>query len=171
VGEARLWFEILLVEGIEGLVIKAAAGRYREGKRDWWKVKHRTTTEMIIGGVTGSVQAPRTLLLGRYGHGGRRLRVVARSVPLAAPARLELAGLLTPADDEHPWPVPLPAGWAGGLPGAEEPINYTPVVPEVVVEAGVDAAAEHGRFRHPARYVRLRADLHPTDVPEGLDLE
>ncbi|GGP96001.1 hypothetical protein BKA00_003925 [Actinomadura coerulea] len=60
------------------------------------KVKHRTTTEMIIGGVTGSVQAPRTLVLGRYEHRRSRLRVAARPTPLPAPARRELADLLTP---------------------------------------------------------------------------
>ncbi|WP_255274390.1 ATP-dependent DNA ligase [Actinomadura madurae] len=66
VGEARLWFEVLTAQGIEGLVVKAADGVYREGRRGWWKVKHRLTTEAIIGGVTGTVTAPQTLILGRY---------------------------------------------------------------------------------------------------------
>lgn len=48
VGEARVWFEVLPAQGIEGLVVKAASGRYQEGKRGWWKVKHRTTTEAVV---------------------------------------------------------------------------------------------------------------------------
>ncbi|MER6813575.1 hypothetical protein ABT299_30270 [Spirillospora sp. NPDC000708] len=133
-------------------------------------MKHRLTTEAITGGVTGPLAAPRTLILGRYGHSGH-LRVVARSTPLSAPARLEAAALLAAAGDEHPWPEVLPAGWAGGLPGVEEPIAYTRVRPEPVVEISVDAAAEHGRWRHAVRYLRGPPGLGPEDVPTGLDLE
>ncbi|GAA2159662.1 ATP-dependent DNA ligase [Actinomadura napierensis] len=169
-GEARLWFEILPAQGIEGLVVKAATGRYREGKRGWWKVKHRTTTEAVIGGVTGSIDAPQTLILGRYEQSGR-LRVVARSAPLTPATAQAVAALLRPAGDEHPWPAELPAGWAGGMPGAEKPTPYVRVVPDLVAEISVDAATEHGRWRHSVRYLRIRAELRPTDVPKGLDLE
>ncbi|TDD97714.1 ATP-dependent DNA ligase [Actinomadura rubrisoli] len=169
-GEATLWFELLTVQGIEGLVVKAADDPYREGKRGWWKVRHRWTTEAIIGGVTDGIDAPRTLLLGRYSSSGR-LRLVARSVALRRQIRAGFAGVLSPAGGGHPWPEMLPAGWAGGLSGAEEPIQYTRVEPTVVVEIAVDAAAEHGRWRHAARYVRLRTDLAPEDVPTGLDIE
>ncbi|GAA2170321.1 hypothetical protein GCM10009727_94460 [Actinomadura napierensis] len=56
-GQARLRFEILLAQGHEGGVLKAA-DRNREDKRGWWKAKHRTITEAIIGRVTGSLGAP-----------------------------------------------------------------------------------------------------------------
>ncbi|WP_255276384.1 ATP-dependent DNA ligase [Actinomadura madurae] len=115
VGEARLWFEILVAQGVEGLVVKAADDPYREGRRGWWKVKHRTTTEAIVGGVTGPVEAPRMLILGRYTDGGR-LRVVARSTPLAARDRVRLGAVLVAAGDEHPWPAEIPAGWAAACP-------------------------------------------------------
>ncbi|TDD37864.1 ATP-dependent DNA ligase [Actinomadura sp. KC06] len=170
IGEARLWFELLVAQGVEGLVVKAADDPYREGRRGWWKVRHRVTTEAIVGGVTGPVDAPCTLLLGRYGSEGR-LRVVARSTPLEARDRLRLGAVLVPAGDEHPWPVELPAGWAGGLPGAGEPIQYTRVVPEMVVEISADAAVERGRWRHAVRFVRLRAELDPMLVPRDLGLE
>jgi hypothetical protein len=39
------------------------------------------------------------------------------------------------------------------------------VQPDVVVEISADAALQAGVFRHPLRYVRIRPDLHPTDVP------
>jgi ATP-dependent DNA ligase len=170
IGEARLWFEILPAQGIEGLVVKPAGGRYREGKRGWWKVKHRATTEAIMGGVTGTTDEPQSLILGRYDPSGR-LRVVARTSPLTEPARHELAALLTPAADDHPWPLVLLAGWAGGMPGAEPPTPYVRVVPNLVAEISVDAAVEHGRWRHSARYLRLRHDLTPDDVPTNLDLQ
>jgi len=38
----------------------------------------------------------------------------------------------------------------------------------VVVELVVDPAVDGTRWRHPATYVRLRPDLHPTDLhPAG----
>jgi hypothetical protein len=39
-----------------------------------------------------------------------------------------------------------------------------------VVELVVDPATDGPRWRHPARFVRLRPDLHPTDLhPTGPD--
>jgi len=49
-----------------------------------------------------------------------------------------------------------------GPPG--RPTVYTQVGPEMVVEVAVDTAVEHHRWRHPARFVRLRPDLHPIDL-------
>jgi hypothetical protein len=46
-----------------------------------------------------------------------------------------------------------------------EPIDYLQVAPTTVVELDVDTSFEQDRWRHAARYVRLRADLHPGDVP------
>ncbi|MGW2307531.1 ATP-dependent DNA ligase [Actinomadura luteofluorescens] len=170
VGEARLWFEILVAQGIEGLVVKAAGDPYKEGRRGWWKVKHRTTTEALIGGVTGTLEQPQSLLLGRYTADGT-LRVVARTALLNPRARAALTGALSPAGADHPWPEPLPAGWAGGLPATRDPIHYTRVAPATVAEISVDAAVEHGRWRHSARFLRLRRDLTPGDVPRNLNLE
>ncbi|GGQ26249.1 hypothetical protein GCM10010187_48470 [Actinomadura coerulea] len=117
------------------------------------------------------MQAPRTLILGRYEHRRRRLRVVARSTRCPLRRGASWPGLLAPAGDEHPWPQPLPAGWAGGLTGAQEPIWYTRVLPELAAETAVDAAVEHGRWRHAVQYLRLRSDLAARDVPQGLDIE
>lgn len=89
--EARLWFTSLAAHGIEGLVIKAAAEPYRPGARSWWKYKSRTSTEAILGGVTGSLARPSGLLLGRYPHKGGRLRVAGRTTRLARDLAAELA--------------------------------------------------------------------------------
>ncbi|MFD0687602.1 hypothetical protein [Actinomadura fibrosa] len=123
-----------------------------------------------MGGLTGNPETPSTLILGWYSPSGW-LRIAARTALLAASARDELCGALTPADVEHSWPEEVPAGWAVGLPGMAEPIPYTRVVPDVVMEIGVDAAAENGRWRHAVRYLRRRADLSPADELTGVDLE
>ena len=45
---AREWLRTLTAGGIEGLVIKDAAGTYptREGQRPWWKYKSKATLDM-----------------------------------------------------------------------------------------------------------------------------
>ncbi len=88
--------------GLEGLCFKRLSEPYRAGARAWGKYKVRVTTEAIVGAVTGTSAAPRTLLLGRYDDTGR-LRYTGRTVPLARTATATLAGALTPAIGEHPW--------------------------------------------------------------------
>ncbi|GAA3832019.1 hypothetical protein GCM10022226_61470 [Sphaerisporangium flaviroseum] len=57
-----------------------------------------------------------------------------------------------------------------GLYGRHEAVDYIRVRPDLAVEIEVDVAAEHGRWRHPVRYLRPRTDLTTTDVPLELDL-
>ncbi|MFC7898184.1 hypothetical protein [Streptomyces sp. NPDC057381] len=59
--------------GIEGLCFKRLQEPYRPGRRAWRKHNVRITTEAIVGAVTGSATAPRTLLLGRYASTGTLL--------------------------------------------------------------------------------------------------
>jgi len=68
----------------------------------------------------------------------------------------------TDAGAAHPWPQPLPVGWLGRF-GAGAPLAYTQLAP-VVVEILANTAAEHHRFRHAVRLVRLRPDLAATDI-------
>ncbi|MGA8115498.1 MAG: ATP-dependent DNA ligase [Actinocatenispora sp.] len=119
--EARAWMTTMEPLGIEGLVAKPAAGRYRAGRHrggsGWLKWRARQSSEAIVGGVTGTRRRPETLLLGRRDPAGR-LRVVGRTVPLTGDQAAELGPLLTPPGvgrqyPTHPWPVPLPAGWLG----------------------------------------------------------
>lgn len=162
--EAALWFDALAGQGVEGLVVKDADGPYQEGRRGWRKMKRRITTKAIVGGVTGTRQAPESLILGRYDEDGR-LRVVARTAPLPPDARARLAEVLRPAEQDHPWPAELPAGFAGGLYGSHPPIRYVRTEPEVVVEFSADAAVERGRWRHAVRFVRIRPDLDAEQSP------
>lgn len=168
--EARRWLDDLADLGVEGLVIKDLAGRYTPGRAGWLKLKKRTTTEAIVGGATGSLNDPNTLLLGRFDADGR-LRYVAQTHPLTAAHRHELAGLLAPlalaeSTVEHAWPQPLPAPWSGQF-DQPEPLPYFRVRPGIVAEIHVDGAydAECGRWRHRVRYLRPRADLSIHDVP------
>ncbi|MFC9891926.1 ATP-dependent DNA ligase [Streptomyces pilosus] len=56
--------------GLEGLCFKRLSEPYRAGTRAWGKYTVRATTEAIVGAITGSAAAPRTLLLGRYDDTG-----------------------------------------------------------------------------------------------------
>jgi ATP-dependent DNA ligase len=171
VAEARRWLREWAPAGIEGLVIKDLASHYTLGKAGWLKFKPRTTTEAIIGGITGTATNPNALLLGRFDAGGR-LRYVAQTHPLPAAQRYVLAGLLPPlalpaaADHNHLWSNPLPAAWSAQL-SDRQPLPYVQVKPVIVAEVEADAAydPECFRWRHRTRYIRLRADLSAHDVP------
>ncbi|MFJ9574550.1 ATP-dependent DNA ligase [Streptomyces bacillaris] len=148
--------------GIEGVIVKDPQSPYRPGVRGWSKLKARTTTEAIIGAVTGTVQAPTSLLLGRL-DAASRLKLVARTTALARPASAELGARLRPAGPDHPWHgQTFSAGWH-----TKEPLEFEPVIPEQVAEIAADTAVDLGRYRHPVRYLRLRDDMDPSDVDLG----
>jgi hypothetical protein len=113
--------------------------------------------------VLGPVSAPVALVLGRRDERGR-LRVVGRTGTLPRAVRAELGAVLRPAGPAHPWPPVLPPSRFGDA----APVEYTRVEPAVVVDLAVDSAVDvvRGRplWRHPARFVRVRAELRPTDL-------
>ena len=84
-------------------------------------------------------------------------------MPLALSQRQELGRMLTAAAGAHPWPQPLPAAWIGQL-DRREPQPYVQVEPLLVAEIVVDQAYDRGRYRHPVRHLRVRADLALDDV-------
>ena len=53
----------------------------------------------------------------------------------------------------------------GRFGGGRLSVPLTRVAPELVVEVSADAALQAGVFRHPLRFVRVRPDLTPEDVP------
>ena len=158
--EAEQWFADFRAAGVEGLVAKGAASRYAPGRREWLKVKSWETTEVIAGGVIGSLERPSQLVGGMYRDG--ELVVVGRTSPLSPRQAAELAEVLRPAGPEHPWPERIGTGRFGG---GRLSVPLTRVVPDVVVEISADAALQAGVFRHPLRYVRVRPDLTPDDLP------
>ncbi|MFC7547350.1 ATP-dependent DNA ligase [Plantactinospora sp. GCM10030261] len=157
--EALGWLADWSPAGVEGLMVKAAAGRYQPGRRAWGKYRYRTTTEAVVGGYTGALD---TLLYGRYDETGR-LRYAGRSGPLTPGQRREIAPLLRPTS-RHPWPHPLPAAWSGQLP-RPEPLPYERVEPTVVAEISVDTAYEWRRWRHLVRHLRVRSEMRPSHLP------
>jgi len=49
--------------------------------------------------------------------------------------------------------------------GGRLSVPLTRVAPTAVVEISADAALQAGVFRHPLRFVRVRPDLRPEDLP------
>ncbi|MEU3862636.1 hypothetical protein AB0F03_35865 [Streptomyces sp. NPDC028722] len=71
----------------------------------------RVTTEAIAGAVTGSLAAPRTVLLGRQDAAGR-LQYTGRSTTLSQATGRALADALAPPRGAHPWEGwTFSAGW------------------------------------------------------------
>jgi ATP-dependent DNA ligase len=147
--------------GIEGVVWKRPDSAYRPGRRGWLKYRLRWTTEAVVGGVTGTIAHPQDLLMGRFDRDGR-LRYVGRSTPLTPAAAAALGRLLTEAAPGHPWAGKrFSASWR-----SRESIAPVLVEPQIVAEISADTAQEGGKFRHLVKFVRIRAELHPTQVPK-----
>ncbi|MFF8842060.1 DUF2188 domain-containing protein [Streptomyces sp. NPDC015127] len=158
--EAQRWLRKWAAVGVEGLVAKGLGQAYEPGRRGWQKYRSRHTAEAVVGAVTGTLKRPESVLLGRYDAGGE-LRLVARSTPLPAALRSELGGLFTAAGPDHPWRgVRISSHW-----GSREPLDFTPVAPQVVAEFYGDTAVDRGRWRHPVRLHRVRTDMTPDDLP------
>jgi ATP-dependent DNA ligase len=150
--------------GIEGAVAKRRDQGYLPARNSWLKVRAKTTSEAVVGGVVGSPRRPAGLILGRQDRRGR-FGVVGRSLPLRREQREVVGQLLARPAGEHPWPTVLPGG-RFGLPGGE-PVEYIPVEPAVVVEIETDSCFELGRYRHPVKFLRVRTELRPDDLPSG----
>ncbi|MEU9356242.1 ATP-dependent DNA ligase [Streptomyces griseoloalbus] len=156
---AREWLA-WTAAGLEGLCFKRLNEPYRPA-RSWLKYKVRVTTEAVVGAVTGTLAAPRTLLLGRYDAAGR-LQYVGRSTTLSQAAGRALANRLPPPTGAHPWEGwTFSAGW-----GTQRMLDVHLVQPDLVMEVAVDVARDAaGRWRHPARPHRVRTDVDVAQVP------
>lgn len=157
---ARAWFVDLPERGIEGLVVKGGAQPYRGGHRDWTKVKHRDTFEVIAGAVTGTLTQPGELILGRYD--GDQLVIIGRTTPISRGAARSLTPLLRAAGDDHPWPTVIRSGTYDRF-GPKRETTVTLVEP-LTVEISADTAVVGGSIRHAARLVRARTEIDPHDI-------
>ncbi len=129
--------------GVEGLVVKRADSVYTPGRRTWIKIKSRETTEVLIGGVTGSLKRPETLVAGLVRNG--ELHVVGRSAPLTKTQANALAAALIPAGPEHPWPDVVSSTRFGVSRG----VPLVKVEPLLVAEVLADTALQPGGYPAP----------------------
>jgi ATP-dependent DNA ligase len=161
--EIAEWLRAWTAFGIEGLCFKRPGQVYEPGRRGWLKYRIRASTEAIVGAVTGLIEAPSSVLLGRIDEAGR-LRYVARSTPLSRRAAGELGQLLAPAGAGHPWHGRKPSPrW-----NPADPDEIVLVAPTVVAEFSGDLAQDaRGVFRHLVRLLRARPDLDPADAPRA----
>ena len=111
--------------------------------------------------MVGLLTAPTALIAGLYQEDGR-LRMVGRSAVLTRGQAHTLAGVLTAARADHPWPDSIAANLFGS---GRDRVTLTRVEPVVVVEVAADTARQHGVWRHALRVLRLRADLTVADLP------
>lgn len=80
---------------------------------------------------------------------GSDLEIVGRTVPLNPAQADELAAVLKPAGDRHPWPDEISAGYWGR--GAKK-VPIVKVRPLVVAEVVADAAMQGDHYGHPLRF-------------------
>ncbi|MFE6194164.1 ATP-dependent DNA ligase [Streptomyces sp. NPDC057838] len=171
---ARQWFEQYEGAGLDGVVAKPPAGRYRPDERAMFKIKHERTADVVVAGYRLHKSGPvvGSLLLGLYDDRGT-LQHVGVSAAFTMKRRAELVAELEPLrmDDVsgHPW-----AAWSeeaahesARLPGApsrwsgRKDLSWVPLRPERVAEVAYDHMENGQRFRHTARFRRWRPDRTP----------
>jgi ATP-dependent DNA ligase len=162
--------------GLDGVMAKAADGRYEPGRRTMIKVKHARTADCVVAGfrwhkagegIVGS------LLLGLYDDRGSLQHVgVTSAFTMAARKALahELEPLRAGALDRHPWRewADAMAAAGGRMPGAHsrwsagKDLSWEPLRVERVCEVKYDHL-QGDRFRHAAVFLRWRPDKAPAD--------
>lgn len=160
------WFRDLPATGVEGLVIKGAGQSYDGGQRQWLKVKHRETLDVVCAAVIGPMAKPQAIVAGLPIDG--ELRIVGRSVPLKPAAAKLLGSQLQPPAGEHPWPQRVKSTAMDRFNASGGETELTLIEP-IVVEVSADTAWSGRSFRHPLRYVRNRPELAPNEVSAPFD--
>lgn len=118
-----------------------------------WKVKVRSSVDLVVVGVIGELAAPSALVLAR--HGG--VRSVAVTTVLSRLVARRLWPLLTATGETWQRTVV----W-----GTSETVTVQVVEP-LVAEVSADVAVDDGGvFRHPVRLLRVRPDLAPEDLAD-----
>jgi ATP-dependent DNA ligase len=158
---AATWFEELPATGIEGLVIKGAGQPYEGGQRQWQKIKHRDTIDVICAAVIGPLTRPEAIVAGLPIDG--ELRIVGRSAPLKTAASKLLGSQLQPAGPKHPWPHRVKTTLMDRFNADAGETELTLVEP-LVVEVSADTAMSGTSFRHAVRFLRSRPELDPGVV-------
>lgn len=153
-------FQVSREQGLEGVVCKRLDSLYLPGRRtrNWLKVKHEHTQEVVIGGwhrgegrrskkigsvLIGVYDDSRLIYAGRVGSG------------FSERALEDLQARLEPLErDSAPFEGPLPRA---------ETRDARWVEPEIVAEVRYGEWTAEGRLRQPV-WRGLRTDKHPRDV-------
>lgn len=166
IDEARDWLATMPAMGIEGIVVKGADQRYEGGQRQWLKVKHRDTIDVIAGAVIGPMRRPEAIVVGLPIDG--ELRIAGRTTALRPPIARTIAEQLQPPQGEHPWPEIVSPGAVDRFNAGRGPVHLTLVQP-FVIEVSADVALSGRSFRHAVRFIRIRPELHPDEVSTPWD--
>jgi ATP-dependent DNA ligase len=159
---AERWFADEAGLGQDGIMAKRIDQPYQPGVRGWVKVKHRSTTDCVVGGyrVAKGGDGVGSLLLGLYDAAGR-LHYVGHTSSFRAAQRRAILEALGPlvggagfGDDAR-----APGGhsrWSSG-----RDTSWVSLEPVLVCEVSFDRF-QSGRFRHAATFVRWRDDRTPA---------
>jgi ATP-dependent DNA ligase len=158
---ARDWFERFEGAGLDGVVAKALAAPYQQGKRVMFKVKHSRTAEAVVIGyrIHKSGNGVGSLLLGLYNDEGTLYPVGGISAFTDA-RRLELVDELAPlmvTDDQG---EPVKGATDRSRFSGNKDTSFVRLRPERVVEVKFDQM-EGPRFRHTVGFLRWRPDRDP----------
>lgn len=153
--QARRW---LAASGgaLDGVVAKRLDESYRPGERAMLKVKRIRTADCIVAGFRHATSGTKigSLLLGLYNDEGL-IDHVGFTSAIKANAQTELTTRLAPVLGGR--------GFTGKAPGGpsrwstERSVEWTPLVPELVVEVTYDQVTAD-RFRHGTSILRWRPD-------------
>jgi ATP-dependent DNA ligase len=158
---ARDWFERFEGAGIDGVVAKALAAPYQQGKRVMLKIKHSRTAEAVVVGYRfhKSGSGVGSLLLGLYDEHGN-LYNVGGIAAFTNARRLELVDELAPlvvTDDQGD---AVKGATDRSRFSSNKDVSFVRLRPERVVEVKFDQM-EGSRFRHSVTFLRWRPDRDP----------
>jgi ATP-dependent DNA ligase len=158
---ARDWFERFEGAGLDGVVAKALAATYQQGKRVMFKIKHSRTAEAVVIGyrIHKSGSGVGSLLLGLYDERGTLYPVGGISAFTNA-RRLELVDEFAPlmvTDDQG---EPVKGATDRSRFSGNKDTSFVRLRPERVVEVKYDQM-EGPRFRHTVGFLRWRPDRDP----------
>ncbi len=175
---ARDWFERFEGAGLDGVVAKALAAPYQQGKRAMFKIKHSRTAEAVVIGyrVHKSGSGVGSVLVGLYDEHGTLYPVGGISAFTDA-RRLELVEEFAPlvvTDDQGD---PVKGSTDRSRFSANKDTSFVRLRPQRVVEVKFDQM-EGPRFRHTVTFLRWRPDREPqsclseqVDRPIAYDLD
>jgi ATP-dependent DNA ligase len=174
---ARDWFERFEGAGLDGVVAKALAAPYQQGKRAMLKIKHSRTAEAVVVGyrIHKSGRGVGSLLVGLY-DGNGTLYPVGGISAFTDVRRLALIDELAPlvvTDDQG---ETVKGATDRSRFSGNKDTSFVRLRPERVVEVKFDQM-EGPRFRHTVGFLRWRPDRDPqsclvaqVDRPIAYDL-